>query len=525
MVIVALTALPAGGDDTMNHSMSRRSLLRTAVLCGAGLELVDLAFLRRLPSVAAAEAAVRPDMVRFGAEIEPVVRLLEETPRARLLEQVARRIQSGLSYQEVVAALMLAGVRNVEPRPSVGFKFHAVLVVNSAHLASLASVDSDRWLPIFWALDYFKAAQARDVQENNWTMTPVAESAVPHGRGADRAFVQAMARWDEEAADAAIAGFARSAGTNTVFELLYRFGCRDFRSIGHKAIFVANAKRTLDCIGWQHAEPVLRSLVYALLNHHGEPNPAESDLPADRPWRRNQQLAARIRDDWSGGQRDDGAVTELLATLREGSSDEACDKVVELLNRKVAPQSIYDGLLNASGELLVRQPGIVALHAVTTSNALRYAFTTSGCDKTRRLLLLQNAAFLPMFRAAMQGRGRVGDARIDQLETIPTKRSGPAAIGEIFADVNRNPKQAAGKVLSYLQQGPAQPLIDAARRLVFVKGDDAHDYKFSSAVLEDYYHLSPGWRDRLLATAVFRLHGSAEDDNPLVQRTRSALGA
>jgi hypothetical protein len=32
---------------------------------------------------------------------------------------------------------LLAGVRNIEPRPSVGFKFHAVLVVNPVHLASL----------------------------------------------------------------------------------------------------------------------------------------------------------------------------------------------------------------------------------------------------------------------------------------------------------------------------------------------------------------------------------------------------
>ena len=83
--------------------------------------------------------------------------------------------------------------------------------------------------------------------------------------------------------------------------------------------------------------------------------------------------------------------------------------VVQLLNRGVAPQSIWDGLLCGAGELLMRQPGIVALHAVTSSNALHYAFTTSGDDRIRRLLLLQNAAFLPLFRQAMQGRGAVGE--------------------------------------------------------------------------------------------------------------------
>ena len=62
---------------------------------------------------------------------------------------------------------------------------------------------------------------------------------------------------------------------------------------------------------------------------------------------------------------------------------------------------------------------------------------------------------------------------------------------------------AARKALAYLQAGhdPAL-LIDAARRLVFLKGDDPHDYKFSSAVLEDYYHASPQWRERFLASSL-----------------------
>src|SRR5204862_6869586 len=137
------------------------------------------------------------------------VRILEETPREQLLEEVAARIRRGMSYREVVAALLLAGVRNVQPRPSVGFKFHAVLVVNSAHLASLASPDTDRWLPIFWALDYFKSSQARDVREGDWTMAPVDESAVPPARKAHAALAKAMDDWDEPAADAPRAALAR----------------------------------------------------------------------------------------------------------------------------------------------------------------------------------------------------------------------------------------------------------------------------------------------------------------------------
>jgi hypothetical protein len=501
----------------------RRVFLKAAAAGGPLLALGDLSFLARLRPVSADEARLDPGIVRLDPEIEPLVRLLEETPRDRLLEEVAGRIRRGTGYRDVLAALLLAGVRNVQPRPSVGHKFHAVLVVNSAHLASLGSPDSDRWLPIFWALDYFKSSQAQDVREGNWTMGPVVESDVPPARRAREEFVAAMDSWDEARADAAVAALARTAGANEVYELFFRYGARDFRSIGHKAIYVANSWRTLQCIGWQHAEPVLRSLAYALLLHE-KGNPATRDDPADRPWRSNQDRARSIKEGWTGGETSESATADLLATLRTGSGDEACDQVVALLNRGVSPQTVWDALFDAAGELLVRQPGIVSLHAVTSTNALHYAYRTSGDDLTRRLLMLQNAAFLPMFREAMSGRGKVADRRIDQLEPIAPSEEGAGAVAEIFADASRDRLTAARKALGYLRSHPEpRPLIDAARRLVFLKGDDPHDYKFSSAVLEDYGHVSPSWRDRYLAASLFLLPGSADRDNDLVKRTRAAF--
>src|SRR4051812_38684886 len=256
----------------------------------------------------------------------------------------------------------------------------------------------------------------------------------------------------------------------------------------------------------------------------GGETPARRDDPADRPWKHNQERAARIKDDWMGGKPDAGASADLLAALRTGSDDEASEKVVALLNRGGAPQSVWDALFDASGELLLRQPGIVSLHAVTSTNALHFAFQASGDDQTRRLLLLQNAAFLTLFREAMGGRGKVGEARIDRLEPIATSEDGPGAIEEIFAESSRDRTTAARKALAYLRAGrDPRTLIDAARRLVFLKGDDAHDYKFSSAVLEDYYNASPSYRERYLAASMLLLPGSADKDNNLVKRIRSAL--
>ena len=114
--------------------------------------LGGLGFLSHLPRLSAEEAKVDPGMVRFLPEIEPLVRLIETTSRERLLEEIGMKIRGGTGYREILTAVLLAGIRNIQPRP-VGFKFHAVLVVNSAHLASQNSADADRWLPLFCRAD------------------------------------------------------------------------------------------------------------------------------------------------------------------------------------------------------------------------------------------------------------------------------------------------------------------------------------------------------------------------------------
>jgi hypothetical protein len=506
----------------MKTSLPRRSFLRTTATVGALAGLGDLGFLSRLPRVSAAETKLDTKRVRFRGDIEPLVRLLEETPRERLLEEAAAHIKRGGTYREMVTALMLAGIRNIQPRP-VGFKFHAVLVVNSAHLASQNSPDSDRWLPIFWALDQFKASQARNKQEGDWTLSAVDEAAVPSADKARQAFVGAMDNWDEAAADTATAGLARQSGSpQQIFDLFCRYGARDFRDIGHKAIYVANSWRVLQAIGWQHSEPVLRSLAYALLAHE-QGNPARRDAEADRAGRHNLNLLKEIPASWMNGKPDAAATKALLTTLREASWRESSEQVVALLKRGVATQSLWDALFSGAAELVMRKPGITALHAVTSTNALHYAFQHAADDETRRFLLLQNAAFVSMFRQSDKTEKEI---RIDELAPAESTASHSQGITEVFANVAANRQLAARQALAWLDGGgEAQSLLSAAQRLIYLKGNNSHDYKFSSALFEDYFNLSAGVRDRFLAAGTYLLKGSANPDNELVSRTRNAFSS
>ena len=503
----------------MKITGSRRTFLRATTLATTALGTSGLAFLGRIPAVSAAEATLDRETVVFDPDTEKLVHFLEETPRDRLLEEFGHRIRKGLSYREVLTALLLAGVRNIQPRP-VGFKFHSVLVVNSAHLASFSSPDSDRWLPIFWALDYFKNSQAQQISQGRWSLAPENHANIPPSQRAGTSFLEAMNDWNEPAADAAVIGLARTAGAQDIFEILCRFGARDFREIGHKAIYVANSWRTLQAIGWQHAEPVLRSLAYALLDRGGDPNPAKSDLSADRPWRENIENAPKIRADWLDGALDRNATIDIMEMLRHASAAEASQNVVALLNRQIAPKSIWDGLFSGAAEMLMRRPGIVSLHALTSTNALHYAFQTSANDNTRRMLLLQTAAYLTLFRGDPK---RMDGQRLDRLETAGLDRS-HVSVESIFDEINHDRMAAAKRALVFANENQdAREFINTARRLVFLKGSNPHDYKFSSAVLEDFRNVSLEWRPRYLAASVFNLRGSADKDNELVKRTREAL--
>lgn len=503
----------------------RRTFLKSAMV-GSTCGWLGESWMNRLTPVRADDAVLPAGSVRFDDDIEPLVRLLEETPRGRVIEEVASRVATGrVSYRELLAALFLAGVRNVEPRPSVGFKFHAVLVVHSAHLAALASPDADRWLPIFWAIDSFKSSQARDIQEGNWTMSAVDEPSVPQPHVAVDRFRAAMADWDPSAADVATAALARGPASGQVFDAYAEFAARDFRSIGHKVIYLANAHRTLETIGWQYAEPVLRSLTYAMLNHVGEPNPAMSDLEADRDGRVNRDRAGEFRKDWLTGRDDAGATAELIKAFRSVSPDDACKLVVEQINAGVGQRSIFDAIFSSAAELTMRQPAIVPLHAMTTTNAIHYTFRTCTDDSLRRYLLLQNAAFIPRFRDAAVGRGRLQDRWIDELEPAESSAE-EGTLSDIFQQLGKDPSQAASRMLAYLNSG--NDVGDAfrhARQLIFLKGNDSHDYKYSSAVLEDYHQLTPAFRDRYLAASLFKMRNETEPTTALVGRIRDALRA
>jgi hypothetical protein len=128
-----------------------------------------------------------------------------------------------------------------------------------------------------------------------------------------------------------------------------------------------------------------------------------------------------------------------------------------------------------------------------------------------------------MFREAARERGKLADRHIDELEV--EDNSEPAhPIAAIFETMGQDRSAASRMMFRFLSGGgDPQSVVDHARRLVFLKGNDSHDYKFSSAALEDYRALSLNWRNRFLAASTFQLRSETEKTRPLVKRIQDAI--
>src|SRR5437773_2618501 len=100
---------------------TRRHLLRTAVGTAAWA-WADGSWLREL---AAFGADVPPDKVRFDSDIEPIVRLIEDTPREQCVSVFIDQLRRGLPYRRFLAAAFFACARKEHSHHDV-YKIHSV---------------------------------------------------------------------------------------------------------------------------------------------------------------------------------------------------------------------------------------------------------------------------------------------------------------------------------------------------------------------------------------------------------------
>ena len=508
----------------MGHT--RRQFIHGASGFATAAAMGELGCITPLTQVKAEELQVSPEIVQFNSNIEPIVQLIENTSREKCFEMMLDQLVSGLPYRQFVAALFLAGIRNVRPHP-LGFKFHCVLAIHAAHQISLDLPVKQRLLPMFWMLDDFKKSQQEDVAKGDYRMPPPPEP-LPSPGNAWKEFHAAMNSWDESKADSAMTTLVRSRGAQDVMEGLWRYGARDYRNIGHKSIYVAGALQVLQAIGWRHAEPILRSVAMGMTDF-GATERVNMYAYDDQCYSTNRDravVAGRLPGDWTTGRPDSAVTREMLDVIRSGDFEACSEKAVRLLlTNKTSAIPLWDAVHLASAELMLRKPGIFGIHTVTSVNALRYGYQQSSNPETRLLMLLQANGWMCQFRNFMSGTsGGLREKDITSLEPADVASESDEALLDIFADIGVEPDEAAAKTFAYAKRHDTSEFAAAARQLIALKTREVHGLKYPAAIFEDHNHVSPSWRPHMLATSTYYLPGTNQPDSPVMQRARDALG-
>jgi hypothetical protein len=373
----------------------------------------------------------------------------------------------------------------------------------------------------------------------NLPIQPRTEKAPPPAGKALEFYHAAMKALDPEAGELAALSLARSIGLRQTMELVWQYACRDGDDLGHKAIRLSNSWRTLDTIGWEYAENPLRYLVAR--NVHSETN----DTTYEATRQRVEVTFPKLPLDWCAIGADEQATLELYEEIRAARTDAAARLVCEQLGSgKVKAGSAWDAVHLAAVELAARFNTREVIrgwpvHAVTSTNALHFAFRTVLDGATRLLILLQAVCWVSEKMTGLSiKRGRLRDLRITTLEPAQVPSDTRAAVESVFGLLpfksDRNPDRdkqdrdkddlACRSALALLKGADGRRAFQAvASRYINAKADNSHDYKYSAAAFEDAALISERWRSAFLAATTHVLHGPASADSPLLQEAREAL--
>lgn len=437
---------------------------------------------------------------------------LVNTPRSQLQLWVVEQIRNGrLSKAALVKALLSAGVSQIEPRP-VGFKYHAVLMVDAARrLSQLASGIGDKaaWIPLLWNVDYFKHSQARSRNLSGWQLEPAAES-LPNLQGSVAQFSHSMNVKDWTRADQAITQLARSGSLNQAFELMLHWAVKDFHSIGHKAILLSGVWRCLEYAGWRDSETILRGVAFALL--------ADGAVAADETpgwwledYSRNRLVVDNIPEQAFSLPPDVGSTVQLTRSLQQADPLE-CRTIAVSILEKSSFATVWDAVFLSAADAVMNRPSIPMLHCVTVSHAFYALWQRTSDPIMRRIIPLQAVSYVAQMKNQRREGGWNGLDVLDlSLQNLATDSG--ELIDNLGEGLGYEPDSARNLILSYPLETEWWTLKQALNQWLLYKSNKAHDFKFGAAVLEVMEWISPPWRSAYLAACSRLLMGSNMPDS------------
>lgn len=457
-----------------------------------------------------ADAGEAAESLDFGP-MEPLVRLMQETPIDRLLPVLVERMKSGVEMKRLVAAAALANARTFGGEDYIGF--HTMMALAPAFHMSAELPDATRALPILKVL----YRNTNRIQEHGGRpsevlhpvdqATGLRDGATPESL---RAAVRAKNRAEAERTYAAIAAHSPEDALNAVLMSV------EDRPEVHRVVLPYRAWDLLDLIGKEHAETLLRQSVRYCLAW-GSPGTSAGDPP---------KLQPRIFDehhlhDARPGQRevDDAWIEKMSQTIFDGTPQQAADAAAAALADGIAPEAVGQAISLAANQLILRDVGRTArdevafkpigsvhgdsigVHACDSANAWRNLARVTNTRNQFACLILG------AYQVAYDRTDRGGDflhwrplPLPEHLHQIKETRPGPL-LAELDAAVRGNMQAHAAAIAQrYVELGhPARPAFDLLLRFAVSEDGALHAEKFYRTSCEEFAANRPAFRARHVA--------------------------
>jgi len=447
-----------------------------------------------------------PGRLEFGS-LEPLVRLMQETPVTRLMPVLVEKLRAGADLKQLVTAGALANARTFGGEDYVGF--HTMMALAPAFHMAQELPPGQQPLPVFKVLYRNTNRIQESGGKDHEILHPVTATAKP----ADTApgpWLRSEARSrDASRAEAAFAAIADTP-EDALDALLHEV--QDDTEV-HRVVLPYRAWDLLGLIGREQATTLLRQSVRYCVK-------AES-------WRRGDpsSLLARLLEehkllDATPGTRaaEDGWVENLSMVIFNGSPEQAANAAAAALAEGMLPDAVGEAISLAANQLILRDHGrtpndevtgkpigsvhgdSIGVHAGDSACAWRNLARVARPRNTFACLILG------AYQAALDRTNRGGDFL--HWEPLPFPRHVQSAkateqaglLSELDAAIRGNLQaQATGIVQRYAQLGLGpQAIFDLLRNFAISEDGALHAEKFFRTVTEEFATARPAFRWRYL---------------------------
>jgi hypothetical protein len=490
----------------MNAPKTRRQFLADV---GRGMVVATVGYsVANELGLATAFGGEEPATLDFGS-LEPMVRLMQETPADKLLSTLATKLKTGTDLRTLVAAGALANARTFGGEDYIGF--HTMMALApSLHMARELP-EALQPLPVFKVL-YRNTNRIQEKGGRKEEVLHAVKCAPPtDGHVGAESVRDAVHRRAVEEAERNFATIAQGDPADALNALLLTV--QDHTEV-HRVVLPYRAWDLLDLIGKDHAHTLLRQSVRYCVKT--EPSSYKDVAQALLP----KVLEQHKLLDRSPGTRsaEDPWVEQLSETIFKSSPEQAAEAAAAALAEGFSPAAIGEAIALAANQLLLRDlgrkpreeslgkpPGSVhgdsiGVHACDSACAWRNLARVSNPRNTFACLILG------AYQAALDRTARGGDfLHWDSLPfpyhlSLVKTTDAPALLKEADEAIRQNLQaHAAAIVHRYGELGhDPRGVFDLLLRYAVSEDGALHAEKYYRTVTEEFSAIRPAFRWRQL---------------------------